>query len=49
MFEAAAECPEEVDNFCTDDSSCPNRLKCCHTGCELDCVGKIDLNHIACQ
>ncbi|CAH3189899.1 unnamed protein product, partial [Porites lobata] len=38
VFEAAVECPEQVDHFCTDDSSCPNSLKCCNTGCELDCV-----------
>ena len=46
VFPTPAECPNEVENFCTDDSSCPSELKCCNTGCELDCVGKFDHNCI---
>ena len=40
-FQTPAECPVDVEDFCTDDSTCPAGLKCCHTGCEYDCVSKL--------
>ena len=40
VFEAPAECPEEREDFCKNDGSCPDGLKCCNTGCEFRCVGK---------
>ena len=40
-FGSDFECPAEAENFCTDDSNCVEGLKCCDTGCEMDCVGKL--------
>ncbi|XP_073243389.1 uncharacterized protein [Porites lutea] len=37
------ECPEEQEHFCLSDDGCPTGLKCCNTGCELDCVVPVDL------
>ncbi|KAL9980814.1 hypothetical protein ACROYT_G009452 [Oculina patagonica] len=38
IFEPPAECPEIPDNFCSSDDNCQYGLKCCNTGCELECV-----------
>ncbi|KAL9980815.1 hypothetical protein ACROYT_G009453 [Oculina patagonica] len=38
IFDTPAECPEEVSNRCFKDYQCPGDMKCCNTGCELDCV-----------
>ena len=41
VYEKPAECPDERDNFCVDDSGCVEGLKCCDTGCENECVGEL--------
>lgn len=38
----ALECPEGPrEDFCTADDDCLQGLKCCDTGCENDCIGKL--------
>ena len=40
VLKAPTECPEEREDFCKNDSTCPNGSKCCNSGCEFRCVGK---------
>ena len=40
MFDTL-ECLPVRRDFCTDDSTCIEGLKCCDTGCENNCVGKL--------
>ena len=41
MFQTPAECPEETEDYCSEDSGCLEGMKCCKSGCEKDCVGKL--------
>ena len=43
-FEAPSECPEDNgDDECSTDESCEVGMKCCDTGCYLECVSKCRL------